>query len=135
MENTFKIFTDGGSRGNPGPSGAGGVIMKNDVIIAEISEFLNFQTNNYAEYTALLLTLKRAVELGIKNVEVFMDSKLIVEQMNGNYKVKNANLKIKFDEIKLLKFDNITYNFIYRKFNKIADKLANKAMDNGLKKN
>jgi ribonuclease HI len=133
MENNYRIYTDGGSRGNPGPSGAGGVIIdSNGEIISESSEYLGHQTNNYAEYMGLLLTLKRAKLLGIKKISVFMDSKLIVEQMNGNYKVKNEALKvIHLEIVELLKsFEKVTFTHVYREHNKHADRLVNQAIDN-----
>lgn len=128
----FKIYTDGGSRGNPGPSGAGGVIISpNGNVIVEISEFLGIQTNNFAEYQALRLTLERAIEIKVKKVEVFTDSKLVVEQMNGRWKIKNESLKVINKIIKELigSFEIITFTHIYRSFNTHADYLANKAMD------
>jgi ribonuclease HI len=130
----YVIYTDGGSRGNPGPSGAGGYIMdSNKVVIATISEFLGIQTNNYAEYKALELTLSKAIELCINKypVQVFMDSKLVVEQLNGHWKVKNENLMKLYLVIKELiaLFPNIKIDHILRKYNKEADKLANQAMD------
>jgi len=128
----FKIYTDGGSRGNPGPAGAGGVIKSPlDSTLIEISEFLGVQTNNYAEYTAMLLTLKRAIELGIDKLEAFTDSKLIVEQLNGNWKVKSETLKPIYDEIQdlLPNFKTITFTHLPRKLIAHADSLANKAMD------
>jgi ribonuclease HI len=133
----YFIYTDGGSRGNPGPSGAGGCIMdSNKVIISTISEFLGIQTNNYAEYKALELTLSKAIELGINNypVQVFMDSKLVVEQLNGRWKVKNENLIDTHLAIKKLlsSFKDIKINHILRNFNKEADKLANQAMDSAI---
>ena len=130
----YVIYTDGGSRGNPGPSGAGGYIMdSNKVVIATISEFLGVQTNNYAEYKALELTLSKAIELCINKypVQVFMDSKLVVEQLNDRWKVKNENLMKLYLVIKELiaLFPNIKIDHILRKYNKEADKLANQAMD------
>ena len=132
MLNNYRIYTDGGSRGNPGPSGAGGVIIDpSGEIISESSEYLGHQTNNYAEYMALFLTLKRANVLGIRSADVFMDSKLIVEQMNGNYKVKNEALKVIHCEIvELLKsFEKVTFTHVYREHNKHADRLVNQAID------
>ena len=127
-----KIWTDGGSRGNPGPCGAGGVIKDFDgVVVAEVSEYLGIQTNNYAEYKALLFTLNRAVQLQIKNVIVYSDSKLVVEQMKGKWKVKNENIIPLHREISTIisYFDSIEFVHIPRHFNKEADALANKAMD------
>jgi len=129
---SFKIYTDGASRGNPGPAAAGGVIYsQTDEIIAEISKPLGIQTNNVAEYLALKLTLERALELGINNVEVFMDSKLVVEQIQGRWKIKNERLREINDEIKLIltQFQNISFKHIPRNLNKIADQLANMALN------
>ena len=128
----YKIWTDGGSRGNPGPCGAGGLIKDSTgVVVAEVSEYLGIQTNNYAEYKALLLTLNRAVQLQIKNVIVYSDSKLVVEQMKGKWKVKNENIIPLHREVSniISYFDLIDFIHIPRRFNKEADALANKAMD------
>jgi ribonuclease HI len=128
----YKIWTDGGSRGNPGPCGAGGVIKdSNGVIIAEVSEYLGVQTNNYAEYKALYLTLQKAIFLGLKDVQVYMDSKLVVEQMNKRWKVKNENIIPLYNELNDLipKFDTILFIHIRRFLNTHADKLSNDAMD------
>jgi len=127
----FKIYTDGASKGNPGPSGAGGIIYDSSgTIIAKISENLNTQTNNVAEYLALKLTLERAIELNLKCVEVFMDSKLVVEQIQGRWKIKNEHLKEIHTQIQslLFNFEQISFTHIYRHFNKIADNLANQGI-------
>ena len=130
----YKIYTDGGSRGNPGHAGAGGIIIDiNGKIICEVSEYLGIQTNNYAEYSSLIYTLQKAVELGIQNnkINVYMDSSLVINQVNGVWKVKHPNIIPLYDKVKeiLLKFTKITFTHIFRDCNKIADKLANKAMD------
>ena len=130
----FSIHTDGGSRGNPGHCGAGGVIknITTGVVVAEISEYLGIQTNNYAEYMALSLTLSKAIEMNIRSVDIFLDSKLIVEQLNGRWKVKHKNLIPIYEKISkelLPHFDILTIKHIYRKFNTHADLLENKAMD------
>ena len=128
----FKVYTDGGSRGNPGPSAAGGVIFSPEhKQLAEVSKYLGMRTNNYAEYSGLIITLQKCIELNIKNIEVSMDSKLVVEQLNGKWKVKNESLKILFDEVKeLLKsFQQISFRHIKREFNKHADSLVNKCLD------
>lgn len=134
MDSKYLIFTDGGSRGNPGPSGAGGIIFDGDhQIVSEISKFLGHQTNNYAEYQALKLTLEKAIELGLNEyeIEAFLDSKLVVEQVKGNWTVNSKNILPVYHEIKqlLLQFKNITFTHILRKYNKQADQLANMAMD------
>jgi ribonuclease HI len=131
---SYKIYTDGASRGNPGKSGAGGIIKnENGEIIGSVSEYLGIQTNNYAEYTSLLLAIEKCLELGINQskIEIFMDSKLVVEQVNGGWKVKSENIKIiNIKIMELLKFfNNVSINYIPREKNKHADLLANKAMD------
>ena len=128
----YKIWTDGGSRGNPGPCGAGGVIKDaSGVIVTEVSEYLGIQTNNYAEYKALAITLQRAVLLGLKEIVAYMDSKLVVEQLKGKWKVKNINIIPLHKEINdiIPNFDKISFVHIPRLLNKEADALANKAMD------
>ena len=128
----FKAYTDGGSRGNPGPSAAGGVIFSPEhKQLAEVSKYLGVRTNNYAEYTSLIITLEKCILLNIKNIEVFMDSKLVIEQLNGKWKVKNESLKILFNEVKeLLKsFQQFSFKHIKREFNKHADSLVNKCLD------
>jgi len=126
------IFSDGGARGNPGPSGIGAVITDEaGVLLAEISEYLGFGTNNQAEYKALLSALKKAVELGLEEVECRLDSELVVKQLNREYKVKNKELAPLFLEIHniSLSFKKISFTHIRREFNKEADRLANEAMD------
>ena len=128
----YLVSCDGGSRSNPGISGAGGIIKHPDgTVIGEVSEFLGIQTNNYAEYKSLYLTLKLALEKNIIKVDVFMDSKLIVEQISGRWKVKTDSIKPLHREVMELipLFESITFTHIYRKYNTEADALANKAMD------
>ncbi len=127
----YTIYTDGACRGNPGPSGAGGVILDSSGgVVAEIKEYLGIATNNVAEYQALRLTLEHAILLEIKNVSVFMDSKLVVEQMLGNWQIKNNVLSQIHNQIEDLidNFDTISFTHVYRKFNKHADRLANEAI-------
>jgi ribonuclease HI len=126
----FKIFCDGASRGNPGKSGGGAVIKSPlNVVLFELSDSFGETTNNVAEYRALLMGLEKCKSLGIKNLEVFMDSKLIVEQMNGNYKVKNENLLNFYTKIKQIEFNEISFTWIPRKENVHADQLANKSLN------
>lgn len=128
-------YTDGGARGNPGPSGIGVVLMNEaaDVKEAEISEYLGHGTNNQAEYTALLRCLEKARELQADTVHVRLDSELVVKQMSGEYKVKNAELQKLFLKIWNLRqeFKKVTFEHVRREFNKEADRLANEAMDRG----
>ena len=128
------IYTDGGSRGNPGPAGIG-VVLYNEKKerIAEISKYLGVTTNNQAEYTALIEGLKKAKDLGAKEVSVFMDSELVVKQLNREYKVKNKDLAPLFLQVYnlSLNFSKISFTHVYREHNSEADKLANEAMDRG----
>ncbi len=135
---SITIFTDGGARGNPGPAGSGAVIYDGKKKVAEISKFLGIQTNNFAEYEALLLALQKTKELFGSPVphpvSVKMDSELIVKQMKGEYKVKHSVLKEKHTRARLLiaeSFPKITFTHVRREKNKEADKLANNAMDRG----
>lgn len=126
------IYTDGGSRGNPGPAGIG-VVLYNEKKerIAEISKYLGVTTNNQAEYTALIEGLKKAKDLGAKEVAVFMDSELVVKQLKHEYKVKNKDLAPLFLQVYnlSLNFFKISFTHVYREHNSEADKLANEAMD------
>ena len=134
------IFTDGGSRNNPGIAGAGVFIMdENGKELKKVKKFLGIQTNNWAEYEALIIGLETAKKLlGEKTksteVEIKMDSELIVKQLNGEYRVKEPSLFEQFVKVNNLKinFPNISFNHIPRAQNKEADKLANQAMDEGV---
>lgn len=132
------IFTDGGSRGNPGPAGAGAAVFQGDKEIAHVSKFLGVRTNNWAEYEALILALETTHKiLGspvTAEVVVKMDSELIVKQMKGEYKVKHPDLKQKHERVRLLimeAFPNIRFMHVPREENKVADQYANDAMDRG----
>ena len=127
------MYTDGGSRGNPGIAGIGVVIEdKNGNIIREISQYIGEQTNNVAEYKAFSRGLEAALDLGIKKITCYLDSQLVVKQIKGEYKVKNERIISMYNTIMPLikKFDNFEIVHIKRELNKNADKLANKAMDN-----
>ncbi len=128
------LFSDGGSRGNPGPAGAGFVLYneKREELLTG-NNFLGIATNNVAEYTELILGLQKAQELGTKNIECFLDSELIVKQLNGEYRVKHPDMKPLFSQVKTLSssFKSISFTHVRREKNKRADKLANEAMDNG----
>ena len=128
------IYTDGGSRGNPGPAGAGAIIYdENRKVIAEISEFLGITTNNQAEYRAILAGIKKAVALQASEVEFYLDSELAVKQLNREYKVKNKDLAPLFLAVYnlTLSFTKISFTHIPRERNSVADRLANEAMDRG----
>ncbi|ABO97497.1 predicted protein, partial [Ostreococcus lucimarinus CCE9901] len=125
---------DGASRGNPGEAGAGALLRRkrDDRIVEELLEYLgNERTVNEAEYAALCLGLRKAVELGITKIEVRGDSKLIVNQVEGSFKLKSANLKSMHAEACELKekFTEFKISHVKREFNKHADHLANMAVD------
>ncbi len=125
------IHADGASSGNPGPSGVGAVVdFKGE--IHEIAEPIGTATNNIAEYSSLVYALKRAHELGASEAEVYMDSELVVRQMRGQYKVKNAGLKPLFEKARELsgKFSFFSITHVPREQNKEADRLSKKALEN-----
>jgi ribonuclease HI len=128
---TIKIFCDGGSRGNPGPSAAGVVFLTtDDEVLAEYNEYLGIQTNNYAEYSAVLLGLKNINNFEHEKLEFYLDSQLVERQLNGVYKVKNANIKPIFEKIQtLLPGKSITFTHVYREDNKLADEQVNICLD------
>lgn len=134
--NKLTIYTDGGARGNPGPAGVAYFIYdENNKLITKNSKFIGTVTNNQAEYQALIFGLEKAKNLGAKVVKCFLDSQLIVKQLTGQYKVKDRDLKPLFAEILKLtnKFDNVSFKYISRKENKLADKLVNLAIDQAIK--
>ena len=130
-----RLYTDGAARGNPGPAGAGAVIVNPDGhIVAKVGKFLGESTNNVAEYMGLILGLRRAKAMGIKELEVFADSELLVKQLAGDYAVKAEHLKPLHDEAQqLLKaFSWIQVRHIPREENGQADAMSNRAIDERL---
>jgi ribonuclease HI len=126
------IHTDGGARGNPGPAAIGAVLKdESGQLLAEVSEYIGETTNNQAEYKAVIAALDKAAELEAKRLDFFLDSLLVVEQLNGNYKVKNKDLAPLFVKIhnQRLGFIKTTFSHVRREFNKEADALVNKALD------
>lgn len=126
------LYSDGGSRGNPGPSAAAFVVMNGrEQVIADGGSYLGVTTNNQAEYQAVYFGLKKASELGAKNVDFRLDSNLVVNQLNGVYKIKNRDLWPIYEQIKLLvpKFQKVTFTHVRREFNQLADGLVNKILD------
>ncbi len=125
------IYADGASQGNPGPAAIGGTI-KDDKgrTLASISQGIGRATNNQAEYRALIAALEKAVSLGASETDVYSDSELIVRQINGNYRVKNALLKPLYQRVKQLQsqLDRFTITHIPREQNVEADNLANAAL-------
>ena len=130
-----RLFTDGAARGNPGPAGAGAVIVNAaGHVVAKVGKFLGDSTNNVAEYTGLILGLKRAKAMGIKELDVFSDSELIVKQIHGDYAVKADHLKALHEEAQaLLKgFPDVHVAHIPREENAAADEMSNRAIDERL---
>jgi ribonuclease H / adenosylcobalamin/alpha-ribazole phosphatase len=127
------IEGDGGSRGNPGPAGYGAVVRTADrsTVLAETKQAIGVATNNVAEYRALIAGLDDALQLGATDAEVFMDSKLVVEQMSGRWKVKHPDLIELHARARKLasRFDRVSYAWVPRAKNSHADRLANEAMD------
>lgn len=131
----LKIFADGGSRGNPGPSASGYVVMDmEDNVLVNQGVYLGVTTNNQAEYTALKLALEECRKMGAKKVEVYMDSLLVVNQMRGIFKIRNRDLwpihKAIVDLIK--SFKHVSFSHVPREFNKLADAAVNRALDEHL---
>jgi ribonuclease HI len=130
-----RLYTDGAARGNPGPAGAGAVIINPDGhIVAKIGKFLGDSTNNVAEYMGLILGLKRAKAMGIKELDVFSDSELLVKQLAGTYAVKAEHLRPLHDEARSLLqgFSAIQVRHIPREENAQADAMSNRAIDERL---
>ena len=132
MTGAIVTYIDGGSRGNPGPAGYGvRVEDESGNLIEELSNQIGVTTNNVAEYRGLLAALRYAVDHQYKVVHVRSDSELLVKQMRGEYRVKNAGLQPLYQEARdlLARFDRITFEHVRRELNKHADRLANEAMD------
>jgi ribonuclease HI len=128
----IKLFGDGGSRGNPGPSASGYVLMDmDDNILFKTGVYLGITTNNQAEYQALKFGLEEALKLGAREVAVHMDSLLVINQMKGIFKVKNRDLWPIHESIKetATKFKKITYTHVPRELNKLADAEVNTTLD------
>lgn len=128
----FILNFDGASKGNPGLSGTGMVIYKNGEEIWSSHKFIGCKTNNQAEYSALIFGLEGALKLGIKTLSVLGDSLLVINQVNGLYKVKSDFILPLHKEVLALKskFDFIEFNHVYRDNNKRADELSNMAFEN-----
>lgn len=127
-----KLYGDGGSRGNPGPSASGFVLLdKDDNIIFKKGVYLGITTNNQAEYLSLKFGLEEAKKLGAREVDVFMDSMLVVNQMKGIFKVKNRDLWPIYESIKdmLGDFKKVTFTHVPRELNKLADAEVNTTLD------
>jgi ribonuclease HI len=133
-EGWFVAHCDGGSRGNPGPAGYGAVIEDpHKQVVARLNEYLGRQTNNYAEYSALLAVLKWALAHNARCLRVISDSELMVNQMKGRYKVASPGLRPLWEEAKRLasRLERFEMRHTLRGGNQEADRLANEAMDKG----
>jgi probable phosphoglycerate mutase len=127
-----RLFTDGGSRGNPGPAAFGYVLEAEDgTVLASHGEAIGVATNNVAEYRGLLAGLAKAVELAVPEVEVVSDSELLVKQMRGEYRVKNEALReLSLEAARLARrLDRVDYVHVRRHHNELADRLVNEALD------
>jgi ribonuclease H / adenosylcobalamin/alpha-ribazole phosphatase len=133
MARTFKLTADGGSRGNPGPAGYGAVVSENGKIVAELFDVIGVATNNVAEYSGLLAGLTHIHTLDpAAEVEVAMDSKLVVEQMSGRWQIKHADMRVLAKQCRdAHPASLVKYSWIPRDENSHADRLANKALDGG----
>lgn len=127
-----KLFTDGGARGNPGPAAIGGVLYNGDKEIKTFSVFIGNTTNNQAEYQALLKGLELAHKEDLEELACFLDSELVVKQLNKEYRVKDKELAKIFVKVwnLSLKFKKISFSHVRRELNKEADRLVNLALDN-----
>ena len=127
----YQIFCDGASRSNPGNASIGVSISLDGKEIHTISRKIGIATNNEAEYQALIDGLNYCIENSIKEIEVFLDSNLVVEQVNKNFKVKAGNLKVLNSQVEnmIKEFEYIEFKHVYREENKRADQLANMALD------
>jgi ribonuclease HI len=135
-EDLLKIFSDGGARGNPGKSSCAFVVFKNNKNIYEKSKFLGYQTNNFSEYSAVLLAMtwlkKYLKKIVVSKIIFYLDSELVVNQLIGAYKIKNLALKALYLKIKIIEQSlkvNINFIAIPRRKNKRADFLVNKELD------
>ena len=128
----LNLYTDGACRGNPGEGGAGAVLTdRKGNVVGTVNKYLGMCTNNVAEYSALILGLEEAVKRGYRKLHIFLDSELLVNQIKGTYRVKNSNLKFLMVSVRKLlsSLDDYTIKHIVRDKNKMADKMANEAID------
>jgi mutator protein MutT len=132
LETHVVVYSDGGSRGNPGPSAAGFVVMDSyDTVLQEGGMYLGITTNNQAEYHGVRLGLEKALEIGAHTVDFRIDSLLVVNQMNGIYKIKNRELWPINERIHqlVLQFEKVTFTHVKREFNQLADGMVNKILN------
>jgi ribonuclease HI len=126
------LFADGGSRGNPGPAAGGAILLADDgKPLCEVNEYLGVATNNVAEWTGLLIGLRAALELGVQELDVCLDSELVVRQLSGVYRVKHPNLIPLYTKVRALlrQFSRVEVKHVRRAENAAADALVNQALD------
>ncbi len=131
-DDRFRLYTDGGARGNPGPAGIGArLLTAAGDVVEELADYIGKATNNVAEYQALIAGLEIALDRGVEHLDVFLDSELVVRQVNGRYKVKDAGLKPLHQQACLLlsKFHEVDVKHVRREQNAAADALVNQAID------
>jgi ribonuclease HI len=127
-----RLFTDGGARGNPGPAAYAYVLEADDnTVLAAHGEAIGVATNNVAEYRALVEGLRKAVDVGIDELEVVSDSELVVHQMRGEWKIKKDTLRTLWEEATDLasRIGTVRYTAVRREHNELADRLVNEALD------
>jgi ribonuclease HI len=132
LTSSITMHTDGAARGNPGPAAIGVTLHdEKGTLLAKISERIGIATNNVAEYKAVIAGLEKALKLGAKEVKLVSDSELVVRQINGRYKVKNAGIIPLYNEVMKLagRLDTFTASNVRRGQNAAADGLANEALD------
>ncbi len=128
----IRVYSDGAARGNPGPAGAGAVLVEpSGAVVERVGKYLGTQTNNFAEYTGLILGLQRARALGVSEVEVFADNELMIRQLNGRYQVKSPSLRPLYEQaVQLLnEFSRFKLVHVPREMNAAADEMSNRAID------
>ncbi len=137
-EKEWLLMVDGAARGNPGEAGCGAAICdETGAVVKELSRYLGHTTNNVAEYEALLMGLEALIQMGRKKVRVQSDSQLLVRQLNGEYRVKDEKLKVLFQHAEglLRRFEAYRILHVPRELNKLADRLANRGIDDAVKRN
>ena len=130
-DTSYLLQFDGLAAPNPGEATSGAVLFKGGVVVFEVAEYLGFGTNNQAEYNSLLLGLRRARDIGVKELRIEGDSNLVVKQVSGLWKVKDLKLKVICDQIKEIvekDFDFVSISHVYRDYNKHADALTNECL-------
>ncbi len=131
MKTRWKVFSDGGSRGNPSPGASGVVVYKNGEILQRTGAFYRHCTNNFAEYMGVVIGLRAASELGARELDFYMDSQLVVWQVTGAYRVKNPDLRKIYLGIQdqLKSFTRVSFHHVMREKNKEADRVVNEIID------